>query len=110
MHQSFTIDEAMIPFKGRLRCFKQYMKGKPTKWGIKVFVLSVAPTGYVKRMQVYTGKGLDNGVSGVGLCTKVVLDLMKEVQLYTDILVLFFIIGFISTKASMHVVLCVPRE
>ncbi len=40
-------------------------------------------------MQVYTHKGLDNGVSGVGLCTKVVLDLMKDfdhmgVQLYTD--------------------------
>jgi len=88
MHQSCTIDEAMIPFKGRLR-FKQYMKDKPTKWGIKVFVLSDAPTGYVKRMQVYTGKGLDTGMSDVGLCTKVVLDLMEGfdnmgVQLYTD--------------------------
>ncbi len=62
MHQSCTIDEAMIPFKGRLR-FKQYTKYKPTKWGIKVFVLSDAPTGHVKRMQVYTGQGLDNGVS-----------------------------------------------
>ncbi len=53
------------------------MKDKPTKCGIKVFVLSDAPTGYVKRMQVYTGKGLDNGVSDVEWCTKVVLDLMK---------------------------------
>ncbi len=31
MHQSCIIDEAMIPFKGRLR-FKQYKKYKPTKW------------------------------------------------------------------------------
>ncbi len=46
------------------------MKDKPTKWGIKVFVLSDAPTGYVKRMQVYTGQGLDNCVSDVGLCTQ----------------------------------------
>ncbi len=88
MHQSYTIDEAMITFRGRLR-FKQYMKDKPTKWGIKVFVLSDAPTAYVKRMQVYTGQGLDNGVSDVGLCTKVASDLMKYfdhigVQLYTD--------------------------
>ncbi len=88
MHQSCTIDEAMIPFKRRL-CFKEYMKDKPTKCGIKVFVLSDVPTGYVKRMQVYTGQGSDNGVSDVGLCTKVVLDLMKGldhmgVQLYTD--------------------------
>ncbi len=30
MHQACTIDEAMIPFKGKLR-FKQYMKDKLTK-------------------------------------------------------------------------------
>ena len=49
LHQPVTIDEAMILFKGRLT-FKQYMKNKPTKWGIKVFVLSDATNGYV-----YTG-------------------------------------------------------
>ncbi len=57
------------------------MKDKPMKWGIKVFVLSDTPTGY-ERMQVYTSKGLDNGVSGVGLCTKVVLGLMKGFDLW----------------------------
>ena len=41
MHQQCSVDEAMIPFKGRL-AFKQYMKDKPTKWGIKVFVLADA--------------------------------------------------------------------
>ena len=35
IHQECTIDEAMIPFKGRLS-FKHYMKAKPTKCGIKV--------------------------------------------------------------------------
>ena len=88
MHQSCAIDEAMIPFKGRLK-FKQYMKDKPTKWGIKVFVLADSPTGYVKRLQVYTGKGLDSCVGDVGLCTRVVLDLLvgfdnTGLQLYTD--------------------------
>ncbi len=68
-----TIDEAMIPFKGQLK-FKQYMKDKPTKWGIKVFVLSDSITGYVKRLQVYTGKGIDSGATDVGLCSRVVLD------------------------------------
>ena len=34
----------MIPYKGRLK-FKQYMKDKPTKWGIKAFVLSDARNG-----------------------------------------------------------------
>ena len=57
MHQQCTIDEAMIPFKGRLG-FKQYLKDKPTKWGIKVFVLADATNGYVKKIQIYTGKSL----------------------------------------------------
>ena len=47
-HGELTIDVAIIKFKGRLG-FKQYIKNKPTKWGIKVFVLSDATTGYVKR-------------------------------------------------------------
>ena len=50
-----TLDEGMIPFKGRLS-FLQYMKGKPTRWGIKAFLLSSSKTGYTYRMQIYTGK------------------------------------------------------
>ena len=53
-HEELSIDEAMIPFKGRLS-IKQYMKDKPTKWGIKVFVLADARNGYTVRLQVYTG-------------------------------------------------------
>ncbi len=90
IHKECSIDEAMIPFKGRLG-FKQYMKDKPTKWGIKVFVLADSHNGYVKTLQVYTGKGLeaDGSSSDIGLCTKVCLDLMEGVdavglELYTD--------------------------
>ena len=77
IHQECTIDEAMIPFKGRLS-FKQYMKAKPMKWGIKVFVLADATNGYIKTFQIYTGKSVEivNGNTSVGLCTKVVLDLL----------------------------------
>ena len=64
------------------------MKDKPTKWGIKVFTLCDATNGYVKRLQVYTGKKIDYGSASVGLCSQVVLDLMagfehKGHQLYT---------------------------
>ena len=59
VHQHVTIDEAMIPFKGRLS-FKQYMKAKPTKWGIKVFVISDATNGYVYQIQIYTGRGVES--------------------------------------------------
>ena len=54
-HQAVTVDEAMISFKSRLN-FKQYMKNKPTKWGIKVFVLCDATNGYIYWMQIYAGK------------------------------------------------------
>ncbi len=54
-----------------------------------MFFLADDPTVYVKRLQVYTGKGLDSCVSDVGLCTKIVLDLMEGfdnmgVQLLTN--------------------------
>ena len=88
IHQECSIDEAMIPFKGRVG-FKQYIKDKPTKWGIKVFVLADARNGYIKRFQVYTGRGLDSGNSSIGLCTRVVLELLagfedSGLNLYTD--------------------------
>ena len=75
----------MIPFKGRLG-FKQYMKDKPTKWGIKVFVLSDATNRYMYRLQVYTGKNSDLSTSEHGLSTKVVLELVQHAQpkLYMD--------------------------
>ena len=41
----------MICFKGQLG-FKQYMKDKATKWGIKVFTLNDAINEYVYGFQV----------------------------------------------------------
>jgi hypothetical protein len=35
-----TFDESMIKFKGRL-LFRQYLPAKPTKWGVKLFVLEM---------------------------------------------------------------------
>ena len=66
--EQLCVDEAMIQFMGRLG-FKQYMKAKPTKCGIKVFVLNDSTNGYVYRFQIYTGKnsalssGCDLGLS-----------------------------------------------
>ena len=85
--QQCNIDEAMIPFKGRLG-FKQYMRDKPVKWGIKVWVFSDAKNRYVKKNQIYTGKDEGN-VSGIGLCSRVVLNLLEGLSnsglhLYTD--------------------------
>ena len=44
----------MIGFKGRLG-FVQYMPKKPTKWGLKAFVLADGVTGYALNWKLYTG-------------------------------------------------------
>ena len=50
-----SIDESIIGFKGRLS-FVQYMPKKPTKWGIKAWVLAESATGYAWNLQLYTGE------------------------------------------------------
>lgn len=50
-----SVDEVMIPFKGRL-AFKQYMPAKPTKWGIKMWALAEADSGYMSFCEIYSGK------------------------------------------------------
>lgn len=81
LHEQVCVDEAMIPFKGRLY-FIQYMKAKPTKWGIKVFVLADATNGYVKRFQLYTGKNSELSKCKLGLSSNVVLQLLSGLEQY----------------------------
>ena len=53
--ESISFDEAMIKFKGRLY-FKQYIKGKPNPWGVKVWCAADPRTGYLMNFEFYTGK------------------------------------------------------
>ena len=55
------------------------MKNKPTKWGIRVFVLSDATNGYVYWLQIYTSKQLDTTADG-SLCSRMVLELMTGLE------------------------------
>ena len=50
-----SVDEAMIPFKGR-SSLKQYMPKKPVRRGIKVWALADSENVYIANFQVYTGK------------------------------------------------------
>ena len=54
LSKEVCVDESMIGFKGRLS-FIQYMPKKPTKWGIKAFVLADSCTGYMYNWHIYTG-------------------------------------------------------
>jgi hypothetical protein len=53
IEENVCIDESIIPFKGKLK-IKQYMKGKPNPWGVKVFMLCGA-SGIIYRSIVYQG-------------------------------------------------------
>lgn len=75
-HQNTSIDEAMVKFRGRL-AFRHYMPGKPTKYGIKVWVRADPANGYTNEFQVYTGK-VGNGE--VGLAHRVIRDLSYRIR------------------------------
>ena len=69
--KNLSIDEGMLPYKGRLN-FKCYLPKKPIKYGIKLYILAEADTGYVSNFIVY---------SGVGNTTcETVYDLMKDLK------------------------------
>ncbi|XP_067910284.1 piggyBac transposable element-derived protein 4-like [Heterodontus francisci] len=50
-----SVDEGMVAYKGRLY-FKQYSPAKPTKWGLKVWMLCEAESGYCLNFSIYTGR------------------------------------------------------
>ena len=83
-----SIDESMIPFKGRIG-FRQFIQSKRTRFGIKVWVLAESNTGYIPRLQIYTGKDRENEPGEVGQGMRVVNDLIvpyehKGYHLYVD--------------------------
>ena len=63
--QQISIDEAMIPFKGRSG-LKQYMPNKPVKRGIKCWMRADATTGHLSAFEIYTGKKGDSVEKGLG--------------------------------------------
>jgi len=75
-----SIDESMIPFKGR-SSLKQYMHLKPVKRGYKVWCSADAQTGYVMKFSIYTGKAnQDIRAPEIGLGKSVVLSLVSNIN------------------------------
>ena len=52
--RELSIDEGMLPWKGKLR-FKVYNPAKPTKYGIKFYIIAEARSGYVSFFEAYSG-------------------------------------------------------
>lgn len=70
-----SIDERIVKFKGH-NIMRQYVKGKPVRWGFKLWLRCGSKTGYTYEMDLYTGKK-DDGVE-VGLGENVVLKLCRN--------------------------------
>lgn len=69
-----TIDEQLVPFRGRCP-FRVYMKSKPDKYGIKIWVVADSELHYALNSQVYLGKVGNNQEVGQG--QRVVEDLSR---------------------------------
>lgn len=70
--ENVCIDESMVPFIGRLS-FRQYLKNKTHKYGIKIFKLC-AKDYYTLQYNIYAGK---NEVRETNVSYKIVLKLME---------------------------------
>lgn len=53
-----TIDEMLDAFRGRCK-FRQYIKSKPARYGIKIFAMCDARVFYTSNLEIYAGKQPD---------------------------------------------------
>lgn len=80
LEENLCIDEQIIPFKGKFAA-KQYIKGKPSPWGIKVFFIC-GKSGIPYDFLVYQGSTtpIDKVVGkAVGFGSSIVLHLCKRI-------------------------------
>lgn len=71
--KNLSLDESMVLWRGRL-FFRQYIKNKRHKYGIKIYTLT-EPNGLVLKTLIYTGK--KGEFSGKGHTSKVVHHLLE---------------------------------
>lgn len=102
-----SIDETMIPYKGtRASNLRQYMKGKPHKWGFKFFVRA-GVSGIVYDILPYCGsstfdqESLTSAESNMGLGAKVVISVSKSIPNPSES-VLYFDNFFTSIHLLTH--------
>ena len=88
-----SIDEHMIKFKGH-NIIRQYVKGKPIKWGFKMWCRCASKSGYLFECDLYTGKKY--GLVQYGLGEAVVLQLTEKIR---DIGCHIFIDNFFNSPA-----------
>ena len=83
-YKEVTVDEAMVPFKGRLG-FEHFTKGKPVKFGIRLWVCANTVTSYWYKLELYTRKHGEQINRLMGLSAWVLMGLMKPIHNFRHI-------------------------
>ncbi|XP_068189829.1 piggyBac transposable element-derived protein 4 [Antennarius striatus] len=78
--RELAVDERMVATKAKTG-MTQYMKDKPMKWGVKLFVLADSSNGYTINFNIYIGKKYTETVHG--LAYDAVMDLIQPSYLGT---------------------------
>lgn len=73
-HEYLTVDERLAVYRGNCP-FRVYMKSKPGRYGIKIWVCADVKTSYILGLQIYTGM-IDN-IREKNQGQRVVMDLIK---------------------------------
>ena len=76
--EDLLVDEQMLPYFGR-HSGKMYMRGKPVKFGYKLWVLASA-SGYPFQLSLYAGKTTNQHGDGEPLGSRVILQLLECIQ------------------------------
>jgi len=71
-----SIDEQMVPFKGKFSSIKQYMRNKPNKWGFKIWC-RCGISGLLYDFDIYQGSSHESAAqrTSIGLSGDVVMKL-----------------------------------
>jgi hypothetical protein len=77
-HQDLSIDESMVKYFGNHGA-KQFIRGKPIRFGFKNWMLS-SSNGYCYNFDVYCGKSEEKTVTALPLGSKVVLNLIENIN------------------------------
>lgn len=72
--EDLTVDERLATYRGRCP-FKVFMKSKPGRYGIKLWMASDSKSGYICNGQIYTGKRDNKRETNQGC--RVVLDMVR---------------------------------
>ena len=75
--REISLDECIVGFKGRTY-LKQYNPKKPHKWGICMWSVADAKSGYTYGWQIFAGKGHHVLESGKGVTYDIVMNSLRE--------------------------------